>query len=117
MISCSLDATVKLWNIRMKENDKVDIEKEPFEELYDSDSPVECVDALNIPGAGIMVAAGASDGSLTVWMYVDGGKSIFVLTLLHSLSKTFVFKHLYDEQKRVSYFERIQEKIVNHVPQ
>lgn len=88
MISCSLDATVKLWNIRMKENDKVDIEKEPFEELYDSDSPVECVDALNIPGVGIMVAAGASDGSLTVWMYVDGGKSIFALTLLLYLSRT-----------------------------
>ena len=75
MISSSLDATVKLWNVFISDGESVKISKEPFDELYDADSSVDCVDALNIPGVGLAVAAGGTDGSLVVWLWtMDGGK-------------------------------------------
>jgi len=75
MISSSLDATVKLWNVFISDGESVKISKEPFDELYDADASVDCVDALDIPGVGLAVAAGGTNGSIVVWLCtIAGGK-------------------------------------------
>lgn len=77
MISSSSDATVKLWKVTVSDGETVRIGKEPFVELYEAESPIDCVDAVYIPEVGLMIAAGGSGGSLIVWLWtVDGGKTI-----------------------------------------
>ena len=75
MVSGSWDATVKLFSVTVLEGETVKIGREPFAEFYDSESSVDCVDAIYIPNLGIAIAAGGTDGSLTVWLWsTEGGK-------------------------------------------
>lgn len=75
MVSSSWDSSVKLWHVNIEEGEKVKISKDPFVELYDAEASLNCVDAMSIPGVGIVIAAGGTDGSLIVWLWTnEGGK-------------------------------------------
>lgn len=76
LISGSWDATVKVWVVTVSEGESVLIEREPFAELYDADSPVVSVSAIDVAGAGRIISAGCSDGSLVIWLWVaEDGKT------------------------------------------
>ena len=69
LISGSWDATVKVWVVTVSEGESVFIEREPFVELFDADSPVVGVSAIDVTGVGLIISAGCSDGSLLVWLW------------------------------------------------
>ncbi len=82
LISGSWDATVKLWSVSISRGENVEISKEPLAELFDAEASVSDVAGLTIdsnleltPGNKIklFVAAGCTDGSLTIWMWNDQG--------------------------------------------
>jgi hypothetical protein len=79
MISGSWDATVKLWNVSITKGENVDINKEPLVELFDAESSVSDVsgilgNSLENNEKRLLIAAGSTDGSVTVWLWDGQGK-------------------------------------------
>ena len=81
LISGSWDATVKLWNVSITRGEIVDIINKPFMELFDAESSVSDVAGVlvnrntqGISKKSILVAAGCTDGSLTIWSCTGQGK-------------------------------------------
>lgn len=82
MASGSWDATVKVWSVAVAAGETVSINREPLAELFDADSSIVCVSTKTIPGGGIVIAAGCTDGSFCVWnVHTDG-----VQVVIHSES-------------------------------
>ena len=73
LVSSSWDNSVKLWSVTINEGEVVKMGKDPLAEFYDAESSVNCVDALNIPDVGLVIAGGGTDGSLIVWLWTNGG--------------------------------------------
>jgi len=79
MISGSYDATVKLWNVSIAKGENVIIDKEPLVELFDAESSVSDVAGKVISqnnGKRLLVAAGAQDGSITIWSWDGSRKNV-----------------------------------------
>ncbi len=79
MISGSWDATVKLWNVSITKGENVIIDKEPLVELFDTESSVSDVAGIVVSQKNkkrLLVAAGAQDGSLTIWAWDGSEKSV-----------------------------------------
>jgi factor associated with neutral sphingomyelinase activation len=80
MASGSWDATVKVWSVTVAAGETVSINREPLAELFDADSSIVCISTKTIPGGGIVIAAGCTDGSFVVWnVHTDG-----VQVVIHS---------------------------------
>lgn len=75
MLTASWDATVKVWGVRIMEEENIHIEKDPIVEFFDADTSIDSLDAIGILDLGIAIAAGSTDGSLIVWLWrIDGSK-------------------------------------------
>jgi len=73
MISGSWDATVKVWSVVVAGAETVSIDREPLAELFDADSTIVRLSSTYLPGNGLAIAVGCSDGSIVVWLCHDDG--------------------------------------------
>eukprot|EP00978_Attheya_sp_CCMP212_P004626 scaffold10075_cov57-Attheya_sp.AAC.2 len=73
MVTGSWDATVKVWSVSIAAGEAVTIDREPLAELFDADSSVVCVSAIEVPNIGVAICAGCDDGSFVVWLFRNGG--------------------------------------------
>jgi len=77
MISCSWDATVKIWSVTLADGETVSINREPVAELFDADSSIVCLDAIEVQKCNVVICAGCTDGSLVFWFCgMDGTKDV-----------------------------------------
>jgi len=76
MLSGSWDASVKIWSASITKSESVSIDREPLVELFDADTSVSDVSGL-VKNDSILVAAGCTDGSLTVWSW--NGRDVHIL--------------------------------------
>jgi len=74
MVSGSWDATVKVWSVSIDAGETVSVDREPLVEMFDADSSIVSVSVTEVYGAGIVISAGCSDGSLVVWFCHNSGQ-------------------------------------------
>ena len=68
MVSGSWDATVKIWSVTLADGETVSITREPVAELFDADSSIICLDAVEVHESSVIICAGCTDGSFVVWL-------------------------------------------------
>lgn len=108
LVSSSWDSSVKLWHVTIDEGEKVKISKDPFAELYDAESSVNCVDAMSLPDVGLVIAAGGTDGSLIVWLWTnDGGKCFRMKLFRNSFRFVHLTLHRFVKQRKVYFSKRM----------
>lgn len=78
MVSGSWDATVKVWSVAVSAGETVSINREPLAELFDADSTIVCLSATYVPGTGVGICTGCSDGSFVVWLIHDDGTKVVI---------------------------------------
>lgn len=77
-MSGSWDATVKVWSVGVGvEGETVSVNREALVELYDAESSIVSVDAMEWGFVGdkmegVVIVAGCADGSFVVWWCADG---------------------------------------------
>lgn len=110
MISGSWDATVKLWNVSISKGENVEISKEPIAELFDAESSVSDVAgvvvdrniARRISTKGLFIAAGCTDGSLTIWFWTEKGMTYHYPLYYMFLRSSFLkWLYLFKLQKKL----------------
>ena len=82
----SWDSTVKLWSVSIASGESVTTDRIPILELFDADTSIVSVAAMDQGGSSVLIAAGCSDGSFLVWSWNSiEGKTLINTRLLPTL--------------------------------